>query len=218
MEALSQAGAWTVVLPIKGGTGAKSRLLPGDGSSRHALARAVALDTLVAALACSAVRQTVVVTDDDQVTDQCSALGAVVIAESVPGAGLLAAIADGVRGCGPGPTAVLLADLPAATPVDLENALTCALQALHGAPQVFLPDAEGSGTVLLAALQPQQLTPAFGPDSATAHMALGAARLDLDLPRLRRDVDTMESLAQADALGLGRFTGAVVESGRALAP
>lgn len=216
MNALSQAPMWTVVLPVKGGTDAKSRLLPGDSPQRWALARAVALDTLAAVLCCPVVRKTVVVTADHQMARQCSTSGAVVAAESVPGAGLLAAIADGLRSCGPGPTAVLLADLPAATPADLEAALTCALRTLGDAPQVFLPDAESTGTVLLAAMHPDALSPAFGTDSAAAHLSLGAVRMDVDLPRMRRDVDTPDSMAQAEALGLGRFTSAVIESGRAL--
>lgn len=216
MNALSPARGWTVVLPVKGGADAKSRLLPRDDPQRSALARAVALDTLAAVLCCPVVRETVVVTADDEMARRCSAQGALVAVESAPGAGLLAAIADGLRACGPGPTAVLLADLPATTPADLETALDCALRALDNAPQVFLPDAESTGTVLLAAKDRDALHPAFGTDSAAAHLSLGAVRLDVDLPRIRRDVDTPDSMAQAEALGLGRFTSAVIQSCRAL--
>ena len=71
---------------------------------------------------------------------------------------------------------------------------------------VVVPDAEGSGTVLLAGRTPADLDPAFGPDSLTEHVRRGAVRLDLDLPRLRRDVDTPADLDQALALGVGPRT------------
>ena len=73
----------------------------------------------------------------------------------------------------------------------------------------FVPDAEGTGTVLLAANVPARLFPAFGPGSAARHEAGGAVRLDLDLPSLRRDVDTWEALQQALTLGVGPATAAV---------
>jgi 2-phospho-L-lactate guanylyltransferase len=42
------------------------------------------------------------------------------------------------------------------------------------------------------------------------HAAAGAVRLDLALPRLRRDVDTRADLEAAAGLGLGRRTRALV--------
>jgi 2-phospho-L-lactate guanylyltransferase len=63
--------------------------------------------------------------------------------------------------------------------------------------------------VLLAATVPARLSPAFGPGSAARHEVGGAVRLDLDLPSLRRDVDTWEALQQALALGVGPATAAV---------
>jgi 2-phospho-L-lactate guanylyltransferase len=96
-------------------------------------------------------------------------------------------------------------------PDDLDEALALADAVLQGAASggansVFVPDAQGTGTVLLAARHAAALRPAFGPGSAAAHEALGALRLEPALPRLRRDVDTAADLAEALELGCGRRT------------
>jgi 2-phospho-L-lactate guanylyltransferase len=212
------AGAgWTVVLPLKGGVGAKSRL---DASP--ALATAIALDCLDAVLGCPVVRRAVVVTPDEAVAGAAAAAGADVVRESRPGAGLLPALADGL-GAAQGPVAVLLGDLPALRSPDLSAALREADRALRAADganggdggppaMAFVPDAEGDGTVLLAGLDPRAMRPSFGPASADAHARAGARRLDLTLPRLRRDVDTRADLATAAALGVGPRTAAVLRA------
>ncbi|HTJ32636.1 MAG TPA: hypothetical protein VL738_05350, partial [Dactylosporangium sp.] len=69
----------------------------------------------------------------------------------------------------------LTADLPAMRPEDLESALVAAARTGRRA---FVPDLEGTGTVLLAAPAGQSLTPHFGPGSAAAHLRSGAVRLD----------------------------------------
>jgi 2-phospho-L-lactate/phosphoenolpyruvate guanylyltransferase len=195
------------VLPVKGGPLAKSRL-----GARPEVAAAIALDCLEAVLASDAVARVLVVTSDPSMRAAARTLGAHVVPEARPGAGLVPAIAAGVRvaalACA-GPTAVLLADLPALLPADLDQALAAASAQLFGerAPRmVVVPDAEGSGTVLLAGRTPADLDPAFGPNSLTEHVRRGAVRLDLDLPRLRRDVDTPADLDQALALGVGPRT------------
>lgn len=195
--------AWTLVLPIKGGPTAKSRL----GGSR-ALAAALARDCLAAVLACPQVRRTVVVTADDETAAWTARAGAEVLRESIPGQGLDAAAWDALA-VSQGRTAILLADLPALRPHDLSAALAAAALHLTDPPapgQVLVPDADGTGTVLLAALDPGRLTPSFGPGSAARHQGAGAARLDLALPRLRRDTDTDSDLAEALALGCGPAT------------
>jgi 2-phospho-L-lactate guanylyltransferase len=104
---------------------------------------------------------------------------------------------------------VLLGDVPALRPEDLSvalHALQTALAAHRAATMAAVPDAEGSGTVLLGARAAGDLVPAFGPDSLARHVRRGAVRLDLDLPRLRRDVDTPADLAQALSLGAGPRT------------
>jgi 2-phospho-L-lactate guanylyltransferase len=200
------AGSWHVLLPVKHAAGAKSRLGP-PGAGRSALARAFALDCLTAVLATRQVAGAVVVTDDGTVSAEARRRGARVQPERRPGAGLLAAVRDGVSTMPPGPLAVLLADVPSLVPQELSAALEAveAVQAA-GVASAFVPDADGVGTVLLAATDASRLRPAFGPRSAAAHERAGAHRLDLDLPRLRRDVDTPEALAAALGLGVGAWT------------
>ncbi len=76
--------------------------------------------------------------------------------------------------------------------------------------RVFVADAAGTGTVLLAAAPGAPLEPCFGPGSAAAHAASGAVELTGDWPSLRRDVDTAADLADANTLGVGPRTLAVV--------
>ena len=212
---------WCIVLPLKGGSAAKSRL-----GADPALAQAIAEDCLDAVLACPGVRTAIVVTADPDTAGWAGSAGATVVTESVPGAGLAAAIRDGLAGAH-GPCAVLLGDLPALRPGDLRLALDAAAQRLSATlelagarpagrrpqraggslpPMVFVPDAEGSGTVMLAAETPTAMDHAFGPGSAREHARRGAVRLDLDLPRLRRDVDTEADLHAAAVLGCGPRT------------
>jgi 2-phospho-L-lactate guanylyltransferase len=203
---------WSVVLPLKGGPAAKSRLRGPKG-----LAIAIALDSLDAAMRATQVAQVLVVTADLDLAKQCLDLGACIVDQSSAEGGLAAAIEDGVRAA-TGPCAVLLGDLPALLPADLDQALEAAGDALWGRPgtgsgpspqMVFVPDADNSGTVLLAARRPPDLRPRFGPDSAARHQAEGAVALDLPLPRLRRDVDTVDDLIVALALGVGPRTLAI---------
>ena len=190
------------MLPVKHAELAKTRLLPPPCVDRDRLARAIALDSLAAVWSCAAVARLVVVTSDPVVATWARAVGDVV---ADPGAGLTAAIDAGLARAGrAGPVAVLLADVPALRPDELGAAFS-ACSPFHAA---FVPDLEGTGTVLLAATDPAQLAPAFGPGSAARHEAGGAVRLNLDLPSLRRDVDTWEGLQQALSLGVGPATAA----------
>jgi 2-phospho-L-lactate/phosphoenolpyruvate guanylyltransferase len=218
------AADWTVVLPLKGGRRAKSRL-----AGPPELATALAQDCLAAVLACPLVRTVLVVTADRATAGWAGAAGAVPVPESGsgPGTGLRPrtradsaldrAARDGLA-VATGVTGILLGDLPALRPEDLSAGLATARgvlsRAAPSAPeppaQVVVPDAESTGTVLLAALRPERLTPSFGPDSAARHVRAGATRLELALPRLRRDVDTDADLRQAVALGCGPATTAAL--------
>jgi 2-phospho-L-lactate guanylyltransferase len=190
---------WTIVLPVKHAEQAKRRLQTPPGVDRLALVRAIAVDSLRAVRSCPLVARLVVVTSDPVVRAAADDMADVV---PDPGAGLLEAIRAGVRPGGP--LAVLLPDVPALRPADLSTALTAC--APH--ETAFVPDLEGTGTVLLTARRHTGLRPAFGPGSAAAHEAGGAVRLDLELPSLRRDVDTWAALQQARALGVGSATAA----------
>lgn len=197
---------WQVVLPVKHASDAKTRLRPPTGVSRTDLARAMARDTLTAVCAVLPPDQVVVVTSDDAARDAAVRLGACVLHD--PGQGLNAAVRAGLAVCRANdPVAVLLGDLPALLPQDLD----AALQACARHTRAVVPDRAGTGTVLLTSTGGAPLEPAFGAGSATRH-ARTATVLELDLPRLRQDVDDAADLDRAVALGLGSATSAVLRA------
>ncbi|MFC9685562.1 2-phospho-L-lactate guanylyltransferase [Streptomyces sp. NPDC056948] len=200
---------WTLVVPLKPLAQAKSRLADtADDGLRPGLALAFAQDTVAAALACPAVRDVAVVTDDARAGRELAVLGAAIIPDE-PGSGLNAALAHGagiIRSTRPGsPVAALNADLPALRPPELTRVLDAATEF----PRAFLPDAAAIGTTLLAAGPGSELLPAFGTDSRARHRASGAVELRLaDVDSVRQDVDTGDDLRNALALGVGPHTAA----------
>jgi 2-phospho-L-lactate guanylyltransferase len=215
--------SWTVILPVKRLGAAKSRLRGAvPGIDHESLVLAMALDTVCAAMASSVVGRVAVVTTDPVVAESVRSLGADLISD-VPDAGLnpaLAYAATLVRPKGaiaslPG-VAALPADLPALRTDDLTSALRAAEEiawstaSATGEPvRAFVPDAAGTGTVLLAAPPGARLEPCFGAGSAAAHVASGAVPMNGEWAGLRRDVDTAADLAAAVVLGVGERTGAI---------
>lgn len=172
---------WTVIVPVKPAEIGKSRL-----GAEAGLVRAIALDTIDAALAAVRVGRVLVVTSDRTLDT-----AAEVVHEVAP-RGLAAAIATGLRAAGDGPRAVLLGDLPALRPEDLDDALHRA----EAVPAGFVADREGTGTTLVTAAAGIELRHAFGPGSAAAHRELALARLVLPAAStVPLDVDTPEQLA-----------------------
>ncbi|WP_239070424.1 2-phospho-L-lactate guanylyltransferase [Cellulomonas chitinilytica] len=197
---------WVVVVPVKTATAGKTRLagvLPE--SHRQALVRAMALDTVAAAVATRGVVRVLVVTADEPVRLGLPT-GAEAVDEPSPttrpaGAvepGLDAAVlagADRAAALDPGAgVAVLLGDLPALRPDDLAAALDLAAHR----PRTVVADLGGTGTTLLTVAPGLDLRPRFGAGSAAAHEALGHVRLDVPgTSSLRRDVDVPVDLARA---------------------
>ncbi|MER5887332.1 2-phospho-L-lactate guanylyltransferase [Streptomyces sp. NPDC001941] len=198
---------WSLIVPLKPLGLAKSRLAAvAAGGLRPHLALAFAQDTVAAALACAAVRDVAVVTDDPRASAELAALGARIVPDR-PGAGLNAALAHGalaVRAARPGAAvAALNADLPALRPGELGRVLAVCAQF----PRAFLADAAGIGTTLLSAAPGVELRPAFGGASRRGHSASGAVEIALDdVDSVRRDVDTGEDLREALRLGVGPRT------------
>jgi 2-phospho-L-lactate guanylyltransferase len=131
---------------------------------------------------------------------------ALVLIEENP-EGLAAAISLGVEtavemsAAGRG-VAVLLGDLPALTPAELGAALDAAREY----PLAMIPDAEGTGTVLITAGDGAVHAPAFGAGSAALHRAAGYVALEFSAESgLRNDVDTLDSL-RALSGRVGRHT------------
>ena len=184
------SSAFVIVIPVKGGPVAKSRL-GGDATFRAALARAMALDTIEAALEVASV---IVVTSDELAAD-VAAVGVVVVPD--PGEGLNAAIEAGLEAAPRGAaSAVLLGDLPGLDPRELRAALEASV-----AERSFVADADGVGTVLTVARVSHALR--FGAGSRQAHLDAGYVELLEPWPSLRRDVDLPQHLEQ---LARGRRT------------
>jgi len=205
--------AWSLVVPVKVLAQAKSRLTGLTGQRRSQLALAMAADTIAAAIRADGVAAVLVVTDDPEVGDAAGHLGAIVLADE-PAAGLNDALSHGAthararwpdRG-----VAGLAADLPALRP----DELTTALAAAATLSVAFVPDAAGTGTTLYAAAPGSQFRPRFGRLSRRQHLADGAAEIGSaagpQLAGLRHDVDTVDDLRQATAIGLGPRTRAVL--------
>ena len=226
---------WHLVIPVKDAAVGKSRLAralagvefgAGVGSAhradRETIGRALARDTLRAACLTVGPARVVLVTADEVIAAEFRDHGVTTVRDA--GVGLNAAVTLGLARTPPGGrVAVLLGDLPALTPADLGHALEAA--SAHG--QSFVPDADGSGTVLRASSGGPvgHFTPRFGPGSAARHaadgaarrqeaqdVAVGAARLEPDLPRLRTDVDDLRSLVRVLELGAGPSTTAALGS------
>ncbi|WP_299533647.1 2-phospho-L-lactate guanylyltransferase [uncultured Streptomyces sp.] len=201
---------WSLIVPLKPLAHAKSRLERATGGPwRPRLALAFAQDTVAAALACRAVHDVVVVTDDPVAAAALAELGARVVPDA-PAAGLNPALAHGARaararraGC---PVAALNADLPALRPGELDRVLEFS----SGFPRTFLTDAAGIGTTFLSARRGSELRPVFGGPSRLRHLASGAREVTLaGLDSVRRDVDTGEDLRVALELGVGPHTAAL---------
>jgi 2-phospho-L-lactate guanylyltransferase len=201
----------SLVIPVRDPASAKSRLAVGDNPAAHArraaLAAAIALDTVTAARAAREVGEVIVV------GTLASALEGVQVLDD-PGYGLLVAVGAGLAAAdAAAPTAVLLGDLPALQPADLDAALVAASEH-HWA---FVPDAEGTGTTLVTAAAGLPHALRFGEGSAEQHRDAGYVELEVpERSGLRRDIDTptqlaaLAELAAAGAVLLGPRTAALL--------
>lgn len=191
---------WTVVIPVKAPSTAKSRL--GAGPE---VAAAIALDTVEAASRAASVGEVVVVTTDASFPG----LPGVRLVLEPEARGIAAAIAAGLTGID-GARAVLLGDLPALRPEDLDAALALAAREHRS----YVADAEGTGTTLVTATAGVELLSAFGRGSAARHAALGLSKLPVDGSTVTRDVDDLSQLRAAERLGLGPRTARLISRAR----
>ena len=200
---------FSLLVPVKNGRGAKTRLGGIDASGRAELMGAFARDAIAAACR-TALVEVHVVGDEAALHELARDLDVPVLPDE--GGGdlneALRRAATRVSRADRG-VAVMLADLPCLRTEDLELAL---IDALGRGERCFVADAAGTGTTLLVAPAGVDLRPCFGPGSAEAHAASGAIAITADVPSLRMDVDTAEDLEQARRFGLGARTAAVVAS------
>lgn len=194
---------WTLVITTKSPAVGKSRLAPYARDLRAELARAMALDTVSAALRCDLVGSLIAVTDDVESARAFESLGALAIPDT-PRSGLNAALSYGARVArerrAEAAVGALQADLPALRPAEL----SAALRAAGDFPASFVADAAGVGTALYCVRSGAAFSPRFGGASRQAHLDAGAAEILLPgIPSVRQDVDTEADLHAAAALGLG---------------
>ena len=169
-----------IVVPFRG-PDAKRRLAPMGERERAELALAMLGDVLAA---CLAVGETTVVTVDDTAVELAEELGAATLGD--PGGGQGTAVAAAL---GSGPTLVVNADLPCATPHDLRQ-----LVAAIPADGLALVEAEDGTTNALGLSAPDLFAPVYGPGSAARFRRLAPVAVSVVLPNLVRDVDTLADL------------------------
>jgi 2-phospho-L-lactate guanylyltransferase len=214
--ATTASDEWTIVVPVKQLSAAKSRMTSAGLSDVGALALAFFQDTLAATTGFAAAPGVIVATSDARVAQWAHGLGCRVFDDSSQ-TGINAA-ARAAAASIEGNLAVLVSDLPCATPAALATWLDSAAQYATA----FVADAAGTGTTMWTRRAGQPIDTRFGERSRAAHRAAGAvdlaAQRDGNLPdedaadraRLRRDVDTPEDLADALRIGVGPHTAAAV--------
>ncbi len=204
------ATGFCVIVPVKPSARAKSRLAALGEEARRALATALAVDTVTAAASSPAVGAVLVVTDDHVLAARMAEVGAHVMPDGAAddlNESLRQAAFEAQRRWPDLSPVALCADLPALDGAELTAALGVA--ARHRT--AFVADVEGVGTTMLAAVSADTFLPRFGPGSRASHVSDGAHEIvEVDVPSLRRDVDTPEDLEAALRLGAGERTRFVV--------
>lgn len=192
-------------MPVKPAQMAKSRLRSIAAPQRLELAQAFTQDALTAVLASPLVTRVIVVGDTAGAPDDDR-----VRSISDPHADLSTALDLGLNTIDQDHrAAVMVCDVPAVRPAEITMALT------QGASHRWsmICDRAGTGTTMLMSLRRQDLQHRFGLRSRAAHVALGAIDLaHLPVPGLRCDVDTEVDLWDAQRLGVGTNTRALLDS------
>jgi 2-phospho-L-lactate guanylyltransferase len=199
---------YAVLVPVKPPAHGKSRFVGLDDDARRGLAEAFAQDTVAACLAATSVGAVLVVTDDVRFARVLGGLGSEAVPDGVTGDlnGTLRQAAAEAHRRWPHLTPVAVcADLPALRPDDLDDALA----RVGDAHPWFVADTDGIGTTLYVAAY-EEFDPRFGPDSRAAHLGAGARELHQAPDSVRRDVDDLDDLRDAVALGVGPHTAAAV--------
>jgi 2-phospho-L-lactate/phosphoenolpyruvate guanylyltransferase len=194
---------FSLLVPVKDGRGAKTRLGGVDAAGRAELMAAFARDAIGAATRTPLV-EVYVVGDPSAMAGLAAELGVPVLPDEGEGDLNQALRRAAARVARPGRgLAAMLGDLPCLRTDDLELAL-------DRAGRAYVADADGTGTTLLLAPAGADLDPRFGPASAAAHAASGAVAIAGELSSLRRDVDTTDDLDRAIGVGVGLHTAEVL--------
>jgi 2-phospho-L-lactate/phosphoenolpyruvate guanylyltransferase len=179
----------SVVVPFRAAS-AKRRLEPLNEEARGELAHRMLANVIRAAVA---VGPTILVTERDAECARAVAAEYGVQVVDDPGRGQGAAVAAALEAVPEWPVLVVNADLPDAQPRDL-------LALLGAMPEdgIAIAPASDGTTNALALSRPGLFAPLYGPDSAARFLAhaeaLGIEAMELAIPGLARDVDTVEEL------------------------
>ena len=202
---------FTLLVPVKDGRGAKTRLNQVGEAGRTDLMGAFARDAITAALAAPVV-EVVVVGDPEALEALTQDVGVRIVPDEGEGDLNRALERAAQRVARPDRgVAVMLADLPCLRTDDLEAALAAAVDERRR----FVADAAGTGTTFLLAPAGVALQPRFGRGSAGAHARSGAVPIEGGLDSLRLDVDTTADLDRALRFGVGPNTSRVAAALRA---
>jgi 2-phospho-L-lactate guanylyltransferase len=194
---------FSLLVPVKYGRGAKTRLAGVDPAGRADLMTAFARDAICAARR-TELAEVYVVGDPAALQELAVELDVPIIPDEGDGDLNQALRHAAARVARPGRgVAVMLGDLPCLRTEDLELALSRDGRA-------YVADAAGTGTTMLLTPPGTDLDPRFGRDSAQAHEASGAAPIAGALTSLRLDVDTTDDLDRAVELGVGAHTARVL--------
>jgi 2-phospho-L-lactate guanylyltransferase len=195
---------FSLLVPVKDGGAAKTRLGGVDAAARADLMAAFARDAITAA-SHAALAELYAVGDPVALAPLAEQLGVTVVPDEGDGDLNQALRRAAARVARPGRgVAVLLADLPCLRTEDLD-------QALDRAGRAFVADASGTGTTVLMAPEGTDLDPHFGAGSAEAHAASGAVPVAGELTSLRLDVDTTDDRERALRAGVGPHPAAAVD-------
>ena len=194
---------FALVVPVKPPAVGKSRLTGIDDEQRRALAQAFALDTLAVCLDVGAAG-VLVSTDDATFSARCASARLCDRAGRRHQRPQLRAVAGRGRG------AASLAGRRTGRPVRRPSCADGGRPACGSRPGAcghagVRRDAEGTGTTLYTASY-DRFEPRFGAMSRQAHLDTGATEIVGALPTLRRDVDDLDDLRAAIALGVGSQT------------
>ncbi len=193
------------LVPVKALDEAKGRLAPALNPIERRLLVIAMLEDVVAALqGVPGLERPAVISPDREIWRRAVAMGCRVVEEEPGAADLNRSLLDAAARLHAGTgLLVVAADLPLASPAAIGGVLAAAA----GAPVVVVPSRDGAGTNVLAWRDPASFAPAFGPASASRHLAAPGAVRHQD-PDLAADVDTVADLRSvAASVDPGSVTG-----------
>lgn len=198
-------------VPLRAPGSGKTRLGPRLSPVERAELAAAMLSDVIAALRTSSVDRVVAVTSGAQAAAAASDLDVEVAPQPLGVRGLDAALSHATRGHDRADRLVVMADLPALGPDDIDAVLAA------DADVVVAATADG-GTGALLRRRGVELTTAYGPGSARRHLAaaraMGWRAARIDRPGFAVDVDVYGDLTGLRQAVVGPATGAVLRRRR----